>query len=97
MNQIERLYEDVMDIFGGVFLSLEPPKNPTGRWFLDAELDDHKVVVEWLPGDAYFGISLSAHDRLYEGYGVKPEFVTRNYYRAYGAVIGLLAFGEQAL
>lgn len=58
MNPIEQLVERLASEVPEAKTSLDKPAQPSGAWWLDAELHGHSVVTEWRPGKG-FGISAS--------------------------------------
>lgn len=92
MNPIEHFIEDVQNTLPTVIVSMDPPSNPKGRWFVDFRLNKRDVVVEWQATEKYFGVTLSTGNL---GYGEKADWVSQNYYKTFAKVLSLLAFGHE--
>lgn len=61
MNAIERLSDTLKERFPTASLAMDPAEVPDGSWWLDVELQGHRVVIEWRP-KAGFGISTPSGD-----------------------------------
>ena len=61
MNDIELLSNHLSDRFPDASLKIDPAETASGSWWLDMELKDHAVVVEWKPGTG-FGVSTPSVD-----------------------------------
>lgn len=61
MNAIERVSELLKERFPTASLAMDPAEVPDGSWWLDVELQGHRVVIEWRP-KAGFGISTPSGD-----------------------------------
>lgn len=61
MNAIERLSDQLKERFPTASLAMDPAEVPDGSWWLDVELQGHRVVIEWRP-KAGFGISTPSGD-----------------------------------
>lgn len=92
MIPIHRLSDDVLSVFPETLTSLDAPKDPVGRWFLDLTFNRNVVTVEWQATEQYFGVSLQT-GRI--GYGERPNWVSANYYKTFGRVLYLLTFGHE--
>jgi hypothetical protein len=84
MNPIERLRAHLIDLFPSASLTLDPPAEPRGAWFLDVAHEGRSLVVEWRP-DAGFG--LSAPSPTADDYGLGPEEVVADLPSALGGVL----------
>ena len=82
---IQLLKKQLRKRFPTASISLDAPARPTATWFLDIDLDDHFVVVQWKP-DSGFGISSSAE----HGFGEGPDEVYKDLEAAYGRTVSLL-------
>jgi DNA-binding XRE family transcriptional regulator len=66
-NPLETLLHKVQDSFPQARCHLDAAENPAGSWFLDINLADYLLVVEWRP-DGGFGLT-AGRDGVY-GEGV---------------------------
>lgn len=85
VNSIERLERRVLKELPKAKASLDRPVKPSGHWWLDLSLDDHRVAVEWRPKQG-FGIHCSAEPQPFSG----PEEVLENAREAAERVVELL-------
>jgi len=85
MNQIEQLAERLASEIPGAKMSLDRPAQPSGIWWLDADLHGHSVITEWRPGKG-FGISASPS----KVYGEGPDEILPDMKSAGDRVIALL-------
>lgn len=85
MNDLEQLRERLANRFPGAALTVDAPDVGTGTWFLDAELQDHLVVVQWR-ADRGFGITTPTRD----DFGTKPHELYENAEAAYDRIVELL-------
>lgn len=90
VSVVERFIEDIQDVLPNVVVSMDPPADSGGAWFVDFRFNQRDVVVLWHATERYFGVSLNTGDI---GYGEKPNWVSRNYYKTLARVLRLLAFG----
>lgn len=65
MDKIKLLEERIRQELPGISTSLDEPKNPDEVWWLDLELGERRVAVQWFPRTQEFGIT-----RTGEGVGV---------------------------
>lgn len=86
MNQMEQLCAKLTSEIPEVITSLDPPSQPSGTWWLDADVGGHKVIVEWRPGRG-FGISASPAKAVY---GEGPDEVLPDVKSAGKRVVALL-------
>lgn len=61
MNEVERLSHRLQEWFPTASLMMDPAEIPSGSWWLDVELQEHRVTIEWRP-KAGFGISTPSGD-----------------------------------
>lgn len=85
MNPIQSLEQQVLRRFPSARLVLDPSDNPAGPWFLDIELGDHRVTVEWRP-ERGFGVT----SNVGAGYGEGPDEVHPDLESAFRRVLTLL-------
>ena len=85
---IESLRKRLKKRFAGAELSLDPPANEDGIWFLDVEHEGQHVFIQW-KGKAGFGISASPE----HGYGMGPDEIYMNDEAAFARVLSLLLSG----
>lgn len=85
LNSIERLEKRVCEALPGVQSSMDEPMRKSGHWWLDLDLDGHRVTVEWRPKSG-FGIHCSAEPAPFSG----PEEVVEKMRDAADRVIELL-------
>lgn len=86
MNPIESLAAAVSHAVPAAWTRLRTPRDPNGVWWLDTNVDDHQVTVEWSPRRG-FGVSASV---LGDGYGEGPEETYADGDAATARVLGLL-------
>lgn len=86
---IELLERHLRDRFETASITLDRPLNPTGVWFLDVVLVDHRVEIQWRTEQG-FGISSTAFSQAY-GEGVDELYPDEE--AAYGRVVSLLLSG----
>ena len=90
MNAIELLQDRIAQKFPSAQITLDPPMNSDGNWFLDIVLRNRHVVVEWRPKQG-FGISdcyCSKPDS--HGYGEGPDKTFEENDHAFQEVVRLL-------
>lgn len=85
MNPIEWLASMLSERFSDVHLTLDPSDHGNGSWWLNVELQDQVVVVEWRPGKG-FGVSSDSD----EGYGDGPDEIYQHVDETYNRVTSLL-------
>lgn len=88
MNEVQKCLADIQDILPGARGNIDAPTVSIGRWFLDVRFEERHVVVEWVPVSGHMGVTRV--DVGEHGYGEKPDWVTKNYYRALARVLHLL-------
>ena len=71
-------------------LTVDKPKEAGGLWFLDVDVDGHKVIVQWQES-AGFGVSCSSN----HGYGEGPDEFYTNLEAVKHRVLSLLLSGSQ--
>jgi hypothetical protein len=59
--EIHRFADELAKALPGVEVRIDPPNDPRGRWWLDADYKTHSVVVAWQAGEG-FGVSSSPAD-----------------------------------
>src|SRR5947209_6424840 len=85
MNPIQQLMASVTREFPGARTTLDLAEHPGGSWFLDVQLDDYGLSVEWRP---YCGFGVTAGPE--PGYGGGPDEVFSNMGPAEERVLELL-------
>lgn len=85
MNPIQQLMASVSRQFPEARASLDPAEGRGGSWFLDVQLDEYALSVEWRP---YCGFGVTAGSE--PGYGEGPDEVFSDTRSAEERVIELL-------
>src|SRR5436309_2430623 len=85
MNPIQQLMASVRREFPGARTTLDPAENRGGSWFLDVQLDEYALSVEWRP---YCGFGVTAGPE--PGYGEGPDEVFSELGAAQERVLELL-------
>lgn len=89
MNSIELLQQALKGQLPQVRLELDPPEDPKASWFLDAQLGEHKVIIEWRPRRG-FGLGSPSDE-----YGSGPDEIHEDLGEALARVVHVLKTGER--
>lgn len=89
MNSIELLQQALKSQLPQADLELDRPEDSKTPWFLDAQLGEHKVIVEWRPRRG-FGLGSPNDD-----YGSGPDEVYEDLGETLARVVHLLKTGER--
>lgn len=90
---IQAVTEEVSVRVPGVLIKTDPPRDPItkflasslGHWFVDFDLDGHRVVLEFRP---QFGWGITSSTDI--GYGMQPDEVLGNQKAAVDRIVDLL-------
>ena len=85
MNPIQQLEQGVRDRFPTAQFALDPPEKPEASWFLDIDLDGHRVNVEWR---SHCGFGVTANPET--GYGEGADELYPDFCSAQQRVLALL-------
>lgn len=85
-SPIELLERQLRDRFKTATITLDRPQKASGIWFLDVMQDDHRIEIQWKPGNG-FGVSSAAS---LHSYGEGADEIFPNEEATYGRVVSLL-------
>ncbi len=71
-------------------ITLDRPNEPDGLWFLDVDVDGHRVIIQW-QASAGFGVTCSSN----HGYGEGPDEFYTNIEAVKHRVLSLVLSGSQ--
>lgn len=83
-DQISKLTDELKDSLPGLSVSLDPPDNPDGVWWIDVTADDHQLTIAWSPKN---GFGMFTGD---VGYGDRPNEVYRSAPLAAKRIVGMI-------
>jgi len=84
-DSIQDLRERILAWFPTAKVAIDSANTPTGSSFIDIELDEYPVNVEWRPGKG-FGITAGSAD----GYGTGADEVFGDWEKAFARIVTLL-------
>ena len=73
LNPIEKIESSILNRFSTAEIVLDPPESEKGSWFLDVDLNNYSLIIEWHPQK---GFGITSNSEVEYGEGIDEVYET---------------------